>query len=84
MMPPLWTNLNQRRVSQSGYQLECRKTKVTTIANHKGQREPIKTRSKHMHLTQSGERRVNKFRLVLIFQLDEKVARVFKGQRVVH
>ena len=42
------------------FSIECRKTKVITLANHKGHKhysEPIKTRGNYMQLTQSAGKR---------------------------
>ena len=72
------------------FSIECRKTKtkVITLANHKGHThysEPIKTRRDYMQLTQStGKHSWMSFDWFwFYFWLDEKVARVFKDNRVV-
>ena len=64
---------------------ECRKTKAKeiTLANHKGHRrssEPIKNLCNYIHLTQSAGNMWEWITAVVLFWLDEKVARIFLNQ----
>ncbi len=74
--------LKQKIISQERFLIECRKTKVMTLANQKGHRQsskPIKTRSKYMLTARSVGKHVwaSHDLFCFYFGLIGKVARFF-------